>query len=202
VSRSMKSHQPQASLVTSWVTPQWILDPLGKFDLDPCTPTEGMPWPTAKRMIRPDEDGLAIGWMGKVWLNPPFDKPSRSAFLERMARHDCGIALVPASTETDWFKKWIWPYASSILFLNRRPYFHYPDGRKGPANSGCSICLVSYRMDEVLRKSGLGEWLPIGACEWKGVARKAATPETDTAQDESRKQSPRTPQDENKGAAE
>lgn len=154
--RSMKSHQPQASTNVDWVTPRWILEPLGSFDLDPCTPHQ-MPWDTAAMRYTRSHDGLLSRWFGRVWLNPPFDKKSRGLFLEKMAMHGNGIVLVPASTEAKWFD-WIWGYADSVLFLHKRPYFHYPDGRRAAANSGCSICLASYgcRNVEALQKSGLG----------------------------------------------
>ena len=105
--KSMKGHQPQASKNVSWVTPKWILDALGEFDLDPCTPDE-MPWETALRRYTKFDDGLIQPWEGRVWLNPPFDKRGRWSFLKRMVEHGNGIALVSASTETEWFKEWVW----------------------------------------------------------------------------------------------
>lgn len=159
---SMKGHQPQASAEVDWVTPRWILDELGDFDLDPCTP-DAMPWTTATSRFTKDFDGLNQTWFGRVWLNPPFDKPSRAAFLKKMSAHRNGIALVAVAPETEWFRTWIWPYATSMLFLDKRPHFHYPDGKRAKANSGCSICLVGYGFpnDEALRTSGLGEYVKL-----------------------------------------
>lgn len=48
----------------TWLTPRWLLDKLGPFDLDPCCPDGGMPWPTAARMISKSEDSLAKDWGG------------------------------------------------------------------------------------------------------------------------------------------
>lgn len=160
MSKSMKGHQPQASKDVDWCTPRWILDRLGSFDLDPCTPPE-MPWVTARDRYTKSYDGLAQSWYGRVWLNPPFDEKSRAAFLEKMAAHGNGIALVSVATETEWFKMWIWPFATSILFLNKRPHFHRPDGTRAKSNSGCSICLVGYGAinDEYLRRSDLGHYM-------------------------------------------
>lgn len=170
--KSMKGHQPQSSKNVSWVTPRWILEPLGEFDLDPCTPDE-MPWTTAKARYTKQDDGLIQPWNGRIWLNPPFDKQSRWDFLKRMAEHGDGIALISASTETKWFKQWVWGYATSILFLAERPYFHYPDGNPGAANSGCSICLAGYgvRNDIALRDSGLGMYFSLpGSSSRKAIA--------------------------------
>lgn len=35
----------------TWLTPKWIIDVLGAFDLDPCCPDGEMPWRTADRMV-------------------------------------------------------------------------------------------------------------------------------------------------------
>jgi hypothetical protein len=120
-----------------------------------------MPWNTAS--FRYTKSGHSKPWHGRVWLNPPFDAKSRDAFLGKMAIHGNGIALVAVAPETKWFKTWIWPYATSILFLDRRPHFYRPDGIQGKTNSGCSICLVGYGLhnDEILRKSGLGKFIQL-----------------------------------------
>ena len=35
----------------TWLTPKWIIDVLGAFDIDPCCPDGEMPWRTADRMV-------------------------------------------------------------------------------------------------------------------------------------------------------
>jgi len=40
-----------------YLTPKWILEPLGKFDLDPCA-SDIQPWPTAKNTYTRNDDGL------------------------------------------------------------------------------------------------------------------------------------------------
>ena len=70
----------------TWITPRWIIEALGPFDLDPCCPDEGMPWPTARKMVRKSEDGLSVDWAeDRVWLNPPYGRESKP-FLERTSR--------------------------------------------------------------------------------------------------------------------
>ena len=44
----------------TWLTPKWIIDVLGAFDLDPCCPDGEMPWRTADMMVRKKEDGLRV----------------------------------------------------------------------------------------------------------------------------------------------
>lgn len=58
----------------TWLTPPYIIDALGPFDLDPCCPPK-MPWQTAAEMVCRPADGLAVDWRGKrVWLNPPYGR--------------------------------------------------------------------------------------------------------------------------------
>ena len=46
-----------------WYTPPEILEPLGKFDLDPCAPMHPL-WRTAEVMYNKEEDGLSRIWGG------------------------------------------------------------------------------------------------------------------------------------------
>lgn len=126
-----------------WLTPPEILKPLGKFDLDPCAAPEPRPWPTADRHITLPENGLAAEWKGRVWCNPPFGSNTQH-WLQRMAEHKHGTALVFARTETQMFFKWVWGAAQSVLFLRGRPHFHHPDGTRARGNSGGPIMLVAY----------------------------------------------------------
>ena len=112
----------------SWITPKYIIDALGPFDLDPCCPDGGMPWPTAARMITKSEDGLKQEWRGRVWLNPPYGREAMP-FFERMVSHrPGGIALVFARTDTALWQDFIFPHATSILFIRGRLRFHRQDG--------------------------------------------------------------------------
>jgi len=140
----MSSHQRgHRGASDVWLTPPNIINALGHFDLDPCAAPEPRPWPTAARHIVLPEDGLAAEWEGFVWCNPPFG-PEAESWLQKMGKHNNGIALVPARTETRWFVETAWKAAEAILFLHSRPHFHYPDGTRGKANSGAPICLIAY----------------------------------------------------------
>lgn len=164
----MKQHQkPNKGASSVWLTPKWILDKMGRFDLDPCASPSPRPWATAKRHIELPDDGLGAEWgvasRVRVWLNPPFGKGEREAWMNRMAVHRNGIMLIPAATETAAFAKFVWKRASAICFLDRRPHFCHSNGIEADANSGCSICLVSYDWElgqfpnrECLQESGLG----------------------------------------------
>ena len=103
----------------------WLGDPelikfLGPFDLDPCCP-EKMPWRTAKTMYTRRECGLKTPWKKNeiVWLNPP-RAWAMSYWLEKLVKHDNGIAMIPPKTEQKWFHKYIWQRARVIYFPNFR----------------------------------------------------------------------------------
>jgi hypothetical protein len=138
----LSAHQSAAMKSDTWLTPPEWISALGPFDLDPCCPPV-MPWPTATRMLTEADDGLTAKWEGRVWLNPPFGQEA-AKWLTRMADHGCGIALVPARTETKMFMENVWWSAMAVCFVDGRPHFHYPDGKRAPFNSGAPIALVAY----------------------------------------------------------
>lgn len=147
----------------SWITPKWLLDRLGGFDLDPCA-CDPQPWPTATRMVTEDEDGLLLWpWSGMVWLNPPYGR-QLGMWLERLAMHNNGIALTFARTETRAFHDHVWPAASCLLFLKGRLNFCTPDGLPSQLghNSGGPSVLIGYgseAFDRLRKMTDLGAFV-------------------------------------------
>jgi len=138
----MGAHQSAAMKNDEWLTPPEIIRALGSFDTDPCSPI-ARPWDTAGRHFSVLDDGLKQQWTGRVWLNPPYGLES-SKWLERLADHGNGIALIFARTETAMFFEHVWEKATALLFLKGRLFFHYVDGRKAKANAGAPSVLVAY----------------------------------------------------------
>jgi hypothetical protein len=138
-----------------WLTPPNVLGALGAFDLDPCAPVV-RPWPMATEHYTAADNGLAKPWRGRVWLNPPYGGET-ARWMERLADHGNGIALIFARTETGIFFPWVWERASALLFLKGRLHFHYVDGRRAKANGGAPSVLIAYGSNnvEALRSSGL-----------------------------------------------
>lgn len=130
-----QSHEGETN---TWLTPIELIKPLGEFDLDPCG-YEGHP--TAKSLYILPTDGLIEPWFGRVWLNPPYGK-STGLWLERLAEHGNGIALVFARTETKWFQA-IMRKASGILFYRGRIKFLRPSGEIS-SNAGSPSCFISF----------------------------------------------------------
>lgn len=151
----MSSHQSARALKDEWLTPPWILRPLGVFDLDPCAPVE-RPWDTALQHFTLRENGLARRWSGRVWLNPPYGSET-GKWLRRLREHGNGIALIFARTETaDWFDN-VWGKAAEILFIKGRLHFYHISGIPASGNSGAPSALVAYGEENAffLRKSGI-----------------------------------------------
>ncbi|WP_309146532.1 DNA N-6-adenine-methyltransferase [Curtobacterium sp. MCBD17_030] len=143
MSRAMGSHQSARAVTTTWLTPPEIIEALGPFDMDPCAAPSPRPWPTAARHVELPEDGLAVEWAGRVWLNPPYSFEAWK-WLAKLANHGDGIALVFARTETAGFVEQVWGKATAVRFLHGRLFFHRPDGERAAANSGAPSVLVAY----------------------------------------------------------
>jgi hypothetical protein len=150
---TLGSHQKTIGASQNWITPKYILEALGSFDLDPCACFPA-PWKCAQNNLL--ENGLEWPWEGRVWLNPPFNRYEVGKWIAKLAAHGNGIALLHARTEAAWFEP-CWEFASAILFLADRLYFHYPSGERAEANSGAPACLVAFGDANAfaLSKSGL-----------------------------------------------
>lgn len=124
-----------------WLTPPYIIDALGKFDLDPCSPVDRI-WNTATKHLTINDDGLNQIWRGRVWLNPPYGKET-PLWLERLAEHKNGIALTYARTATKWFHSIVFCEADSVMFFRGWIRFYQPDGTRAKGTVSPS-CLISY----------------------------------------------------------
>lgn len=139
----MGGHQSAAMLKDEWLTPPHIIEALGAFDLDPCSPGHRRPWDTAAKHFSIEDNGLSQPWAGRVWLNPPYGRDA-AHWLDRLADHGDGVALIFARTETDMFFRHVWDRADAVLFLRGRLHFHHVCGRRALANAGAPSCLIAY----------------------------------------------------------
>ena len=162
MSRSMGSHsRPNEGQSNDWLTPPEVIQALPVFDLDPCA-SEGQPWQTAKTMWTVKDDGLSRDWFGTVWLNPPYG-PHVWKWLEKLADHGEGIALIFARTETREFHRQVWQRASGLFFFAGRLHFHRPrTGERTRFNAGAPSVLASYGKSAWLRRLKLpGKFIPL-----------------------------------------
>lgn len=147
-----------------WLTPKYIIDALGTFDLDPCAATN-RPFDTALHHYTKEDDGFSQEWFGRVWCNPPYG-PELDRWLHKLSNHGNGIALVFARTETRAFFRNVWnsETARGIMFLKGRIKFLNQYGAQA-GTAGSPSCLIAYGDEnyETLRKTELeGKVLYIG----------------------------------------
>ncbi len=93
-------------------TPPYLFEKMGlRFDLDVCAPPGGVPWVPADRYFTKAEDGLSQPWNGRVWMNPPYSKPT--PWVRRFIEHRHGIALLPFA-KAAWCDA-IWDDADGVI---------------------------------------------------------------------------------------
>lgn len=139
-----------------WYTPRWVIECLGQFDTDPCAaPGSVRPFQTAPICYTKEDDGLSKYWKGVVWLNPPYSKPLIRQFVERLARHNNGIALLQNRVDNLLFQEVVFKYAKSMLFMRHRIKFISPNGDyKSPMYGSCLVAFGN-ECDKRLRECGI-----------------------------------------------
>jgi hypothetical protein len=147
-------HRAFEGLKDEWLTPPEIVKALGPFDLDPCSPIN-RPWPTANNHFTIEDDGLSKSWAGSVWLNPPYG-PHTLKWMEKLAKHGDGIALIFARTETEIFFQAVWGKATAILFIYGRLHFYDVEGKRASNNSGAPSVLIAYGHESAKRLKNSG----------------------------------------------
>lgn len=144
-----------------WLTPPELVESLGKFDLDPCSPVNA-PFLHAATNYTIEDDGLTKPWFGRVFMNPPYGKHLYK-WLERLKIHGNGIAIIFARTETKCFFENVWYSADALLFIKGRIRFYHVSGKQG-GTSGAPSVFVAYGKEnaEALKNSGIvGRYLDL-----------------------------------------
>jgi hypothetical protein len=106
-------------------TPASLFDLLGiRFDLDPASCPRELSAVPADQFYTIEDDGLALPWFGRVWLNPPYSNPT--PWVDRFLEHGSGVALLPVSSNAQWLCR-LWAEADSMA-LPARQRFNVPGG--------------------------------------------------------------------------
>lgn len=113
---------------SEWETPQDLFDNLNKefqFTLDPAATPENAKCPTFYTI---EDNGLALPWVGNVWLNPPYGRGItgqwvQKAYMESVEHHCLVCMLLPARTDQPWFHEFILNGAIEIRFIKGRLRF-------------------------------------------------------------------------------
>jgi phage N-6-adenine-methyltransferase len=119
----------------SYRTPEWMLQYLTtefRWDYDPC------PF-NPKFNPSVDENGLLTDWSGKiVYCNPPYSN-ILPWVQKALASKCCTVFLVPARTDTPWFRLLL-DAKAEIRFLRKRVDFLSVDGmKKHPAEASLLV---------------------------------------------------------------
>lgn len=108
----------------NWATPQDFYTKLNNefsFDFDPC------PLNVMGGVISPEKDGLFIEWGKRNYINPPYSRQLKEAFvkkaIEESQKGKLCVMLLPVSTSTALFHDVIKPNAKEIRFVRGRIKF-------------------------------------------------------------------------------
>lgn len=160
------THESAYNESKEWYTPKYIFDALGiTFDLDPCSAgAEVVPWIPVKKHMTIRDNGLKQPWTGNVWMNPPYGSDTPE-WMERLAEHGNGIALVFGRSDTKWFHSTV-PRATAVCFIRGRLKFVKADDAlvysmggwepKAPAGAGSMLIAFGDSNAQALIKSNLG----------------------------------------------
>lgn len=108
-----KNHALFSSDREEWNTPpeiiKSVIEVLGNIDLDPCSNSDITPNIPADMHYTKGDDGLGRPWMGNVYMNPPYGRDIIDWIKKVVYEYEYGdvseaIVLVPARTDTKWFK--------------------------------------------------------------------------------------------------
>jgi len=104
----------------NWATPHYILDALVKefgCMFDPCPLNHDLN----------DWDGLEIEWGDVNFVNPPYSRKLKEAFVKKAIdeswKGKTTVMLLPVSTSTVLFHDYIKPMADEIRFIRGRVKF-------------------------------------------------------------------------------
>lgn len=90
-------------------------------------------------------DGLLEPWEGRVFCNPPYGSQT-GLWLDRMAEHNNGIALVFARTETRWAQKALL-VCYGVTFIKGRLHFYDGEGKPGRHPAPAPSMLLAWGRD-------------------------------------------------------
>jgi site-specific DNA-methyltransferase (adenine-specific) len=132
-----------------WGTPQDLFDTLNgefHFQLDAAASKENA---KCERYLTKEDDALRqywYEWRGPVWLNPPYGKAINEWMSKARTTGNASVVvcLVPARTDTNWFHRYVWGYASELRFIKGRLKFE----GAGTASATFPSAIIVYRPGE------------------------------------------------------
>jgi len=134
-----------------WYTPPEFIEAarlvMGSIDLDPASSEVANRTVGAERIYTAADDGLALGWAGRVWMNPPYEKGLIDRFAEKLCDEvkagvvSEAVVLVNNATDTRWFST-LCEVATMLCFPTGRIRFYKPDGERGAPLQGQAVLYI------------------------------------------------------------
>ena len=142
-----------------WLTPKWLIDATGPYDLDPCAHlVDGKPIvPTARDYITEEQNGLTSPWYGDVFVNPPYS--NLNEWLQKCKYEHSGndavnsiMVLCFARTETKAFQNNLYWCDGINLIKGRIKFLNQFGVEQGNGNAPSVLIAFGARAYEKLRE--------------------------------------------------
>lgn len=149
-----------------WYTPEHVIEAarkaLGSIDLDPASCPRANATVRAAHYFSRQVNGLAHGWHGNVWLNPPYGESAQEFVGHLFAELDAGhvtaaiVLLNQNSMSSQWFAP-IYSRAACLLITGGRLRFEPGDpGQAFSSPSTGSVLCYFGRHPDVFRAAFAG----------------------------------------------
>jgi phage N-6-adenine-methyltransferase len=171
--RAFYSHAGNSSVHHGWATPPALFERLyavfGRFDLDPCSPTDDPRRAPVRALMHftADDDGLSLSWHGRGFVNPPYGRELKAwvhkGFCEVRERRAIVVAmLLPARTDTTWWHEHVAGRADVFLLRGR---LAFGDGEQSaPFPSALAVWGAEAETVTALREALNSAWhIPAGS---------------------------------------
>jgi hypothetical protein len=134
-----------------WYTPSILFNQLSlQFDLDVASPIDNKGHVPADRKYTINDNGLAQPWIGRVWMNPPYSKPS--PWVDKWLNHGNGIALLPMA-KSKWFNR-IMESDANFILLPSNFKFESPEGKPLSLMMGSTLWAIGESNIQAIAKLG------------------------------------------------
>jgi hypothetical protein len=133
-------------------TPKALFDRLGlQFDLDVASSHNPNIATPAHNRYTVEDDALTQSWYGRVWMNPPFSKPS--PWAHKWLEHGNGVALLPLSGNSRWWRM-LWESEAAVVMVEPNTGFTNPEGKEQKIMYGISLWAIGMDNIDAIRAFG------------------------------------------------